>query len=126
MYSDEQEQEHRAREPTKATTTRNSFNEAVRRWSGEGGRRKIRGKQRQQQPPSPVISNAPRASPSFSLSLSLSLARARPLFSRGPAVLSCQAFDPCVGKTEPPKRHFCALLKQGQTFNFVKIFPLVW
>jgi hypothetical protein len=67
-----------------------------------------------------------RAFLSPSLSLSLARARARPLFSRGPAVLSCQAFDPCVGKTEPPKRHFCALLKQGQTFNFVKIFPLVW
>jgi hypothetical protein len=50
MYSKEEEQEHRAREPTKATTTttRKFFNEAVRRWSAEGGRRKIRGKQRQQ------------------------------------------------------------------------------
>jgi hypothetical protein len=88
MYSEEEEQEHRAREPTKAaaTTATNFFNEAVRRWSVESGRRKIRGKQRQQQPPSPVISNAPRASPSFSPSLPLSLflpsrARARARYS---------------------------------------------
>jgi hypothetical protein len=61
----------------------------VKQWSAEGCRRKIRGKQRQQQPPpSRVISNAPRASPSFSpsltlsLSLSLALTRARAILSR--------------------------------------------
>jgi len=102
MYSDEQEQEHRAREPTKATTTRNSFNEAVRRWSGEGGRRKIRGKQRQQQPPSPVISNAPRASPSFSLSLSLSRSRARARYSL--ADLPCSLAKPLILVWGKPNR----------------------
>jgi hypothetical protein len=65
-------------------------------------------------------------SPSLSINSPLAHARARALFSRGPAVLSWQVFDPCVGKTEPPKRHFCALLKQGQTFNFVKIVLVVW